>query len=142
MKTIALILMLAGSLRAETVLTSTESLKDTENTKWLSDLWQPVGTEFYYWVKSTETAIIEPLRFSSYTYQMSWAYTWQKWEKRYFEIVKTECFEWEPGMVLTSYPPIYPPCLAERVYFKDGRMAWRKVPQPILDLPLKRKVQP
>lgn len=102
---LALALGLAGVARAETILTSTESLKETKDYSWLlsetiggGSVWYTFAidsNDFYRLEKTTETREVEYLLDGQYRRRDIYF----KYRKVYYPISWTQCVEWE----LTEY---------------------------------------
>ena len=122
---------------AETVLTSTESLKAGPDEVWIQ--WADCRkawtinrrpSEFYYLEQTTESVKVERDYWDCAT-------AWEKFRKVYYPIVKTECWEYwdnpmfaEPGTnqyYHKSIPVQGGKCFREIVFMKDGRILWREV---------------
>ena len=119
---------------AETVLTSTESLKAGPGEVWIQ--WADCRkawtinrrpSEFYYLEQTTESVKVERDYWDCAT-------AWEKFRKVYYEIDGTECVGWEKEWWRSEYNSpdkrytVHKGrCTRELIYMSDGRVLWREV---------------
>ena len=124
------VLIVHVNSHAETVLTSTESLKETDQEIWIPGKHEEESSSPFYELEMTTETVTVRRKYDGYFGTM-W-YT--KFRKVYYEVEGTECVGWEKEWWRSEYNSIDKRytvhkgrCIRELVYMADGRVLWRKV---------------